>query len=153
MCVWALRAVGDYIHLAARGGEGGNVIYTLIMPAPLNTPLDKCNILAISSSLSLPLFSFIPFPVSQSPVHPEPSAHICSRHNGRSGYVNMYVCRMFTRELVLPLRCCCFYSFAIKTHPSCPTSPFLLHRNLFPGDRQPSPATTPQHQLPWGIKG
>lgn len=57
VCVWVLGTVGDYIHPAVGSlrGEGGNVIYTLIMPAPLNTPADGCNILDISSFFLLTL--------------------------------------------------------------------------------------------------
>lgn len=58
LCLCGLTAVGAYIHSAASSPKGGeNVIYTLIMPAPLNTPLARCNILDISTSLSLPLSS------------------------------------------------------------------------------------------------
>lgn len=58
VCVWVLGTAGDYIHPAAGSprGEGGNVIYTLITRAPLNTPPDRCNILDISSSFFTPLF-------------------------------------------------------------------------------------------------
>lgn len=58
MCVWILCAVGDYIHPAPGSprGERGNVIYTLVMSAPLNTPPDRCNILDISSSFFTPSF-------------------------------------------------------------------------------------------------
>lgn len=68
--VWVLGAVGDYIHPAAGcpRGEGGNVIYTLIMPAPPNTPPDRCNILDISTSF-FPSNSHFPF-------HSHPSASI-----------------------------------------------------------------------------
>lgn len=61
-----LTAVGAYIHPAASSPKGGeNVIYTLIMPAPLNTPLARCNILDISTSLPLPLSpSFSPFHIN-----------------------------------------------------------------------------------------
>ena len=61
-CVWVLGGVDDHIHPAAGSprGEGGNVIYTLIMPAPLNTPLDRCNILDISSSFLFPLSPSFP---------------------------------------------------------------------------------------------
>lgn len=37
--VWVLDAAGDYIHPAASRPRGGqNVIFTLIVPAPLSTP-------------------------------------------------------------------------------------------------------------------
>lgn len=72
--VWVLGAVGDYIHPAAGSprGKGGNVIYTLIMPAPLNTPPDRSNVLDISSSFLLPLSpSFLSFCLD-SPYIPNP---------------------------------------------------------------------------------
>lgn len=173
MCVWVLCAVGDYFHPAAgsSGGEGGNVIYTLIMPAPLNTPLDKCNILDISSSLLHPHSPLFPSFCLNPPYVLSPllifALLIMDAEQCRCrGAAVIWVCvqnvqnrgRTFSLSFLLSVSL-----FLLLLPPSTPYKnknatfippfPLFLHVNPFPGDQQTNPATTPQYHLPWGIKG
>lgn len=150
VCVWVLGTAGDYIHPAAGSprGEGGNVIYTLITRAPLNTPPDRCNILDISSSFFTPLF----FPLFPSfrlnpPYNPEPHADICSpRHEYRAVEVQrcccalcmfMCVCRMCKAELLYVTFTLSFSLTSIFPpskcilYPSPPIAP--LYKSIFRG--------------------
>lgn len=170
VCVWVLGTAGDYIHPAAGSprGEGGNVIYTLITRAPLNTPPDRCNILDISSSFFTPLF----FPLFPSfrlnpPYNPEPHADICSpRHEYRAVEVQRSCCAlcMFTcvcaecakQNSSMSLSLFLFLSPQSSHHQNASSiHPLqsLLYINLFSEDGETNPAATPQYHLPWGIKG
>lgn len=172
--VWVLGAVGDYIHPAAGcpRGEGGNVIYTLIMPAPLNTPPDRCNILDISTSffpLQLPFsLSFPSFRLDPPLCSPEPHADIYSPHHEyraaevQGAAVITPTCSRMCAECAkqdsasrsgVPSLAPNPHHHPIKTHPLL-LLPVLLHINLFPGDQgKCNPAATPHRHLPWGIKG
>lgn len=123
VCVWAFAAVGDYIHPAVDTprGQGENVIYALIMPAPPNTPSDRCNIFDISSSFIYSPSPVIPFLFSQLHTLPEPRADISSpHHNYRAVQVQSHCCdpRMFmhvwrTRVLFAAFPCISVYCFAL----------------------------------------
>lgn len=66
----------------------------------------------------------------------------------RSAMLSLPLCRLFL--FLSPL------SFPSK-YILCPSLPIfcllLLYINLFPGNEETNPATTPQCHLPWGIKG
>lgn len=167
LCLCGLTAVGAYIHSAASSPKGGeNVIYTLIMPAPLNTPLARCNILDISTSLSLPLSSsFSAFHInphtswapcwyllSSSWIQSSASTDVLLW----SVYIFMYVCSICTTPclcqlLSLSSSCASTTSSKCILNPSIPIT--ALCKKNFQGDWETSPATTPQCPLPWGIKG
>lgn len=173
VCVWVFGAVGDYIHPAAGSprGEGGNVIYTLIMPAPLNTPPDRCNILDISSSFLLPISPSFPFFRLDPPYIPSPmpifALLIMNTEQLRCrGAPVIWACEHVCVQNVQnrsttyapPLSLSLFLLLSPQSSPHQNASsihlvPLLLYINLSPGAGETNPATTPQYHLPWGIKG
>lgn len=115
---------------AARGEKGGNAIYTLIMPAPLNTCLDRCNILDISSSFfsysSSPLHSFPSFLIPRTIRSPMPifALHIMNTEQQRRRAAavicarqHVYVCKIYKTN-VCPCRFHSFLSFPVNRPPS-----------------------------------
>lgn len=156
-CVWVLATVGDYIHPTAGSprGEGGNVIYTLIMPAPLNTPPNRCNILDFYSPF--PLHSFLPWApcwylLSLSWIQSSADAavplwlHVCER-------VHVCVCRMCQTEVILsPCLCRSHSLFFSHLHlppsrcilwPSLPISPLYKSTSKEQGERPCNNSTLP----------
>lgn len=169
VCVWVLGTAGDYIHPAAGSprGEGGNVIYTLITRAPLNTPPDRCNILDISSSFFTPLFSLYSLPSASIP-HTTPSPMLIF------ALLVMNTEQWRCRGAAVLCVCSCVCAECAKQNSSMSLSLFLflspqsshhqnassihplqslLYINLFSEDGETNPAATPQYHLPWGIKG
>lgn len=131
------------------------------MPAPLNTPPDRCNILDISSSsfIELPFFpSFSSF-LSASIPHRIPSLMlifallIMNTEQRRRCCDQAY---MWTRSRMCAktwLRLCRFHSRLLSKcvlYPSLPITPF--YKSIYKG-RGTNPAATPQYHLPGGIKG
>lgn len=101
------------------------------MPAPLNTCLDRCNILDISSSFFFltALLPFIPFLPSWSPVQSgAPCRYLLSTSWIQSSRgaelllwsvrVNMSMCAKYTKKNVCPCRFHSFLSFPVNLPPS-----------------------------------
>lgn len=138
------------------------------MPAPLNTPLDRCNILDIASSHLLPLSLLFPCLCLNPPHTSSPPARICSPHQGYGAAqeeeercccdpdMRTCMCAECSKQRCYRVFAVAGFTLSSLSSPlKCflPPFPLLPSINLFPGDRRTNPATTPRHHLPWGIKG
>lgn len=168
LCLCALTAVVTYIHPAASSPKGGeNVIYTLIMPAPLNTPLARCNILDISTFFLLPLSPSFPsfhinphtswapcwYLLSSSWIQSSASAEVLLW----SVYVFMCVWSICTTPCFCQLLSLFFFFFfsSCLNQPHQNASsihlvPLLLHVNLFPGGLENQPCNNSTVSPPMG---